>query len=498
MAWPFPADWRARRLRSGDHVAPPRSRHVPHPVLTSRGGKNSAAFLVPDQPRRGSGIHQPAGNVMTSFNRRRFVQGSAAVGIAGASGLLDFAKAWAQTAPFQAEANAQLNVLRWKRFVEAEDAQFLKIVDAFSKATGTKINVSNESFDDIQPKASVAANTGQGPDIVWGLHSLPHLFPDKCTDMSDVADYLGKKYGGWVKSCELTAKRDGKWIAIPVATNGGYINYRIGAMEKAGFKEFPADTGGFLELMKGLKKNNTPGGFALGHASGDGNSWVHWLLWSHGAYLIDADEKVIINSPETAKALEYAKQLYETFIPGTASWNDSSNNKAFLAGELYCTGNGISIYAAAKAQGLTQIADDMNHGLWPVGPVGKPQELQLCFPLLVFNFTKYPKAAKAFTTFLLEADQYNPWLEAAAGYLTHPLNAYDSNPVWTKDPKTTVFRDAAKRSLPASGIGPVTEKAAAAISDFIVVDMVANYCTGREDIKGAISQAERQAKRLYR
>lgn len=434
---------------------------------------------------------------MTSFDRRRFIQGSAALGAAGATGLLDFAKAWAQSAPFQAEPNAQLNVLRWKRFVEAEDAQFLKIVDAFSKATGTKVNVSNESFDDIQPKASVAANTGQGPDIVWGLHSLPHLFPDKCTDMTDVADYLGKKYGGWVPSAEATGKSGGKWIAIPVAVNGGYMNYRISAMEKAGFKEFPKDTASFLELMRALKKNNTPGGFALGHATGDGNAWVHWLLWSHGSYLIDQNEKVIINSPETAKALEYAKQLYETFIPGTASWNDSSNNKAFLAGELYLTSNGISIYVTAKSQ-APQIAEDMNHALFPVGPVGKPQELQLCFPLLVFKFTKYPNAAKALTAFMMEADQYNPWLEAASGYLTQPLNAYESNPVWTKDPKNTVYRDAAKRSLPASGIGPVSEKAAAAISDFILVDMVANVCTGREDIKGAISQAERQAKRLFR
>ena len=94
-------------------------------------------------------------------------------------------------------------------------------------------------------------------------------------------------------------------------------------------------------------------------------------------------------------------------------------------------------------------------------------------------------------TFMLEAENYNPWLEAAAGYLTQPLNAYDNNPVWTKDPKNTVFRDAGKRTLPASGIGPVSEKSAAAISDFILVDMVANYCTGREDVKGAIAQAER-------
>jgi len=28
--------------------------------------------------------------------------------------------------------------------------------------------------------------------------------------------------------------------------------------------------------------------------------------------------------------------------------------------------------------------------------------------------------------------------------------------------------------------------------------MFANYCTGREDVKGAIAVAERQAKRIYR
>ena len=119
-------------------------------------------------------------------------------------------------------------------------------------------------------------------------------------------------------------------------------------MEKAGHKEFPKDLAGFADLIKGMNKNGTPAGMALGHASGDANGWLHWALWAHGGNLIDKDNKVVINSPETAKALEYVKGLYDNFIPGTASWNDSSNNKAFLAGELYLTVNGISIYVAAK------------------------------------------------------------------------------------------------------------------------------------------------------
>jgi multiple sugar transport system substrate-binding protein len=188
-----------------------------------------------------------------------------AAGALASTDLLGMARAWAQTAQWKPEAGAKLNILRWKRFVEAEDKAFMAMVDAFSKANGVEITISNESYEDVQPKAAVAANTGQGLDMVWGLYSLPHLFPDKCMDMADVATYLGGKYGGWAPSGELYGKSGSKWICVPVAITGGLMNYRISSIEKAGFKEFPKDTDGFLELCKGLKKNNTPAGFALGH-----------------------------------------------------------------------------------------------------------------------------------------------------------------------------------------------------------------------------------------
>jgi multiple sugar transport system substrate-binding protein len=56
----------------------------------------------------------------------------------------------------------------------------------------------------------------------------------------------------------------------------------------------------------------------------------------------------------------------------------------------------------------------------------------------------------------------------------------------------------AKRTLTPGGLGTLGEKAAGAIADFLVVDMFANYATGREDVKGAIALAERAARRLYR
>jgi multiple sugar transport system substrate-binding protein len=246
-----------------------------------------------------------------------------------------------------------------------------------------------------------------------------------------------------------------------------------------------------------MKAQGTPGGMALGHASGDGNAWVHWCLWTFGGNLVDEKDKVILNSPETAKALEYAKKLSETFLPGTASWNDSSNNKAFLAGECHWTGNGCSIYAAAKAQKM-EMADDIDHAYWPIGPIGKPTEFHIAYPIMIMKYSKVPQACKAFIAFMMEAAQLDPWVEKSVGYLTPGLKYYEKNPIWTADPKLTVFRDVAVRTLTAGGLGSVGEKAAAALADFVVLDMFANYCTGRDDLKGSMAAADRQAKRIYR
>ena len=156
---------------------------------------------------------------MHDFTRRSLLQGGTALAAAGAltgPALLDFAKAWAQAAPWKAEKGAKLTVMRWKRFVPAEDDAFNAMVAAFKAATGTEMNVFSESFEDVQPKASVAANTGSGLDLAWGLHTLPQLFPTKVLKMNDVADYLGKKYGGWTDAAaRLPASRATTGSAFP-------------------------------------------------------------------------------------------------------------------------------------------------------------------------------------------------------------------------------------------------------------------------------------------
>ena len=76
---------------------------------------------------------------MTMVNRRTLLQGGTALAAAGAltgPALLDWAKAWAQAAPWKPEKGAQLSMLRWKYFVQSEDDAFVALMDAFTKVYG--------------------------------------------------------------------------------------------------------------------------------------------------------------------------------------------------------------------------------------------------------------------------------------------------------------------------------------------------------------------------
>jgi len=437
---------------------------------------------------------------MTGFSRRDVLKvgtGAIVAAAIASPAMLRAAQAWAAESRWQPEAGASLRLLRWKRFVQSEEEAFMAALDAFTKATGVKIRVDSEGFEDLRPKAAVAANIGSGPDIIWGIHADAHLYPDAMMDVSDVCEYLGGKYGGWYPAAETYGKRSGKWINVPFTISGNLINYRISMVQNAGFDAFPDNTDDFLKLMQKLKANGTPGGFALGNASGDGNSWTHWILWSHGGQVVDKNDNVVINSPETIAGLEYVKQLGETFLPGAASWLDGHNNKAFLQGACSVTNNGISIYAAAVREGMTEIADDMNHAFFPIGPVGKPTELHVCFPMMPYKHTKYPNAVKALITFLMEKDQYDAFLQGSVGYLSHTLRAYKDHPVWTEDPKRTVFRDVAERTLVISGDGSLGYAASSVFADFVVVNMVAEAATGAKTPKEAAADAQARAERYY-
>ena len=436
---------------------------------------------------------------MSHSTRRRFLELSAAGAGAALSGALPGIALAAESSPFKPEKGASLQLLRWTGFVKADDAIWAENTKKWSAATGVPVQVQSLSWPDVTPKAALAAQVGSGPDIIMGWNDDPFVYPDKLVDMSDVVEYMGRAHGGYYDNArsycyDTDVKR---WVALPIGCTGNALNYRKSWAREAGFNEFPKDLDGMLKMARNLKKNGHPTGFALGHAVGDANSWTHWILWGFGGKQANPDNSIAINSTETANALEYAKQLYETMIPGVSGWGDPSNNQAYLAGQISLTMNGISIWYVAKEQ-FPAIYPDCANALPPAGPVKTPTVSNNFTSAFVFKYCKYPNAAKDYLRFMLDTAQASEWVTQMLGYVTPALKGYGDLPIWTSNPNITPYRDALAHAKYDGYNGRPGKAAAQALDEFVVVDMFADVCVNSMAVKDAMKKAESRLATIYK
>ncbi len=441
---------------------------------------------------------------MLIINRRKVLAAGAA--IVGSGLLPNFAMSAIPTAAatppqLPIESGATLRILRPGKMVDADEVIFRENVAKFTAETKIPARVDFVGWEDLRPQVAIAANTGAGPDVVLAWPDDPHLFSDKLVEMSDLAEYLGKKYGGWHTLAERYGKKFGtnNWISIPMGGSGGPAVYRKSWVKEAGFDSIPQDHAGFLKLCQAMKKNGHPAGFALGNAVGDANAYCHWLLWSHGGFVSDEENKVAINSKATLEALNYAKEMYPTFIPGTLAWQDPSNNKAYIGGEIGLTQNGVSIYYALKNNpAAAELAADTEHSPMPSGLIGRRPETALIMNAMVFKHTKYPNASKEFLRFMMEQEQYDKWMTGCLGYWAPSLKAYAQADVWKSDPKLLAYRDACDTPFYNGYKGPISQSSGAATADYVNVQMFAAVSSGQATPEDAVKEAERRLKRFYR
>jgi len=442
---------------------------------------------------------------MTITRREALVLGASAAALAAGGARAQIAstiKAADVPAPsLPIEKGASLRMLRPVRFVQADEDVFRANAKAFTNKTGVEIKVDFVGWEDINQQTAVTSNSGAGPDIIVGFSDAPHIYVDKLIELTDLADYLDKKYGGWLPLAQRYGKRhkSNTWIGLPFGAASGPLVYRKSVLQQVGYDRVPDDHASFLTLCQKLKAAGKPAGFALGNAVGDGNGFANWLLWSHNASLLDEDGNLIINSKETVTALRYLKELYPTFIPGTPSWNDVSNNRAYSSQEIALTFNGVSLYFALKNDPATKaIAEDTEHqlipkGLAPVSPMGG-----LTLNAMVFKHSPYPNAAKSFLKFMMEKEQYEPWLNANSGYWAQPLAAYADAAVWSGDPKVKIFKDTMKSLYYAGYKGPISTATGAVNADYVLVQMCASVATDAATPEAAAAEAERRCKRYFR
>src|SRR5271165_5013244 len=440
---------------------------------------------------------------MASIGRRRLLKLSGAGAVAAASGGLAGILATGR-APAYAQATS-IHWVRWSDFVPASDKVLReKIVPEGEKALGMKIRLETINANDIQARVTSAIQSGSGPDIIMALNNWPQLYATSLADVSDVTEEIGKAQGGYYDMCKAVGIYQGKWIGVPWAVGGGLVAYRKSWLAEVGYEKFPVTWDQWHDAGKKLKAKGRPIGQTLGHTFGDAPGFWYPYLWSWGGKEVEADGKtVVLNSKETVESVKFAVGLWKDACDdGAFAWDDSGNNRAFLAGTISATNNGASIYIEAKKKPETYLTengkplkDDVFHTPLPKGPAGQ-FSWHVPFADMVMGYGKNQKAAKDFLRWFHTEKIYEQWWITQQGFSVGPTKMWETHKLWQEDAIMLPFRTAAESGHFAGYAGPSLRPSAEVISKYIISDMYAKAVQGTPP-EDAVKWAHAELVKIY-
>ncbi len=428
-----------------------------------------------------------------NIDRRTFLKAAgAATGAVVAGGIPGIVAA---QKPPSFPRGTKLHVLEWVSFVPASDVEFKRLAGEFGKAAGVDVTVEFLNMNDLNPRIASAIETKSGPDIIMMISNWPHLYADGLLDVDDLAEEIGKRDGGYYDQDKSTSFVGNNWKAVPLCTVTPSWTYREDWFKEVGVTKFPETWDELRKVGAELKKRGRPMGQAFGHSLGDPNGWAYPVTWGFGGMEVDKNQKVIINSKETAEALKFTVAFWKDALDeGGLAWDDTSNNRAYLAGTISATINGASIYFVAKRQ-FPDIAKVTNHALMPLGPAGR---FYMVFPQkhAIMKYSKNQPVAKEFIRWLMDRPQYDKWFVTNDGYVNGPTTYWEKHPMWERDPRLIPFREATKIARTPGWAGPPDRKASEVLVKYIMVDMYAQAIKGMKP-EDAVKWAEGELKKVY-
>ena len=436
-------------------------------------------------------VSRPAhGNPPGGMTRRAFLTASMAMAAtAGVEFVGGRAPAFAQT--------KTLHVLEWSSFVPAADVVRDQQAAEFGKQAGVKVTIEHVNANDLPARATAAIEGRKGPDILQLNNNYPQLYAGGLEDHNQlIAELGGDKFYPFIMHA---VRVDGVAHGVPYFFNGGANTYRKDIFQKVGIDKLPDTWEEHLAAGKKLKKFGMPIGQTLGHTFGDAPGFAYPLLWSFGGMEVDDKGKVVLNSKEALAAAEFVKEFWLAACDeGGLAWDDTSNNRAFLAETIACTLNGASIYFVARynpEKAAPGIADKIGHFLLPRGPAGRFHTVGP-FSNCLTTYSENKDVAKDYIRYCHQKEVYEKFLTTNKGYINGPLPEWQQHPMWEADPAITIFRELPKYGRSAGYAGPYNRQAAEVWAKYIIVDLFAKVVQG-EPPKSSIAWAEQELKNVY-
>jgi ABC-type glycerol-3-phosphate transport system substrate-binding protein len=401
--------------------------------------------------------------------------------------------------------SGDLKILLWTHFVPSHDTWF----DAFCKTWGQKVgvNVTVDHIDNAQVPTRTAAEiqAGQGHDLIQYIATLSQFEPS-VIDLKDVVEEANRRWGTQLELCRKSSfnPATGKFYAYAPGWVPDPGNYRKSLWEPVGFPNGPASWEDLLRGGAEIKKSKgTQMGLGMSQEI-DSNMAGRALLWSYGASIQDANERVVINSDATVAAVEFMTRLFrETMTNEVFAWNAASNNQGLVAGKLSYILNSISAWRTAQGTN-PEVADDTFFVPALKGPATALAAQHVMYNWIVPKHAANVDAAKEFllhytANFALATYHSKLYDFCAWSKLTPNLDKWLATDPFGAKPanKLAFLKDAIPWSTNLGHPGPASPAVGEVMATFIIPNMFARAARGEVPAKQAVADAEAQIKPIY-
>ncbi len=238
--------------------------------------------------------------------------------------------------------------------------------------------------------------------------------------------------------------------AVPMGRSSNHIHVWNSLLERAGFTlaDVPQGWEAFWSfwcdqvqpaVRKAIGRDDIWGvGLPMSAAAGDTDDELLQFELAYGTPWLDRDRRPQIDNPAVRAGIIKALNAYTAIWrkgctpPGSTSWTNLGNNKAFLAQTVVMTPNTtLSIPGALR----TARPDDYYKNAatidWPAASDGKPLVLDgYLNRAVVFKDGGHGAAAEQFVRFLAEEGWLAHWLDFAGDRYLPPMRKLVEQPFW--------------------------------------------------------------------
>jgi len=200
--------------------------------------------------------------------RRSFLK-VAGAGVAGSSLLTMLS---ARQAPAQVKGTS-LRMLKWSHFVPAYDAWFDDFAKKWGEKTGVKVRVDHIPHLELPARYAAEFAAGAGHDLIYFVGQiLTGQYYKNLLDLSDLANGLGQKYGGWMENAKSAAQVAGTWYAVPDFFISIPVLWRKDLFDSIG-RPAPKTWDDLRAAARLLKPKGHPTGMQFSHCNDANHNW---------------------------------------------------------------------------------------------------------------------------------------------------------------------------------------------------------------------------------